>query len=113
MDHVLFVDISDGIKIFLSIITLFIAYKGLTTWNEQLRGTHKFRVRKKVILLLNKLENKIDTIQELSQNIAINQQSAENKIYLRNELINPNKNSVIEDLQSLSKNNFRRKILDY
>lgn len=52
-------------KLLGSAIALILAGIGLNTWNRQIKGSYKFELQKKIIILLSKVKNKIDMVENL------------------------------------------------
>ena len=50
------------IKISISIITIILAFRGLRNWEAQLKGTHQFELRKKIISLLTFIDQDLQSI---------------------------------------------------
>ncbi|MDD4695795.1 MAG: hypothetical protein PHW42_05135 [Patescibacteria group bacterium] len=58
--HNYIINLKDSITLILSIIGLCIAYSGLKTWKNQLRGTTKYKIAKDILINTFKLRDEID-----------------------------------------------------
>lgn len=86
---------------FISILTLFIAYNALKVWKNQLRGTDKYNLLKKLLKSTYKFEEEVKSVRNPMVSYSQSDVDKSSKIDVEKEIYNKRFNGLIKEYLEL------------